>query len=76
MEDKEMINIINENHEKEWKKYLKYKKKQKRLMRLFYIFLVLVCIGFIILLKNQSEKTIEKCIQKGYSYNYCLRNAQ
>lgn len=80
MEDKKVMKFINENYESSHKKYMEDQKKKKRnekIKTIIYILTLLVVLGFfIITIQRDTKKAIQNCMEKGHSYNYCLRDSQ
>ena len=78
MEDKKVMKFINENYERSHQKYIEDQKKNKRnekIKTIIYILALLVVLGlFIITIQRDTKKSLKKCIDNGYSYNYCIRS--
>ena len=78
MEDKKVMQFINDNYKKEHEIYLKKikseNKKEKIKTALYILKLIIIHIRLILCVNFETKKSIKKCINKGYNYNYCLRS--
>ena len=71
-----MIDIINEQHERLYKEHLKANKRQikrERVMTIIYTTLfVTLLIGLVMVVRNDTKKAIQHCVDNGNSYEYCV----
>ena len=78
MEDKKVMQFINDNYKKEHEIYLKKikleNKKEKIKTVLYILTLIIVLISLILCVNFETKKSMKKCTNKGYNYNYCLRS--
>lgn len=80
MEDKKVMEFINEQHDELYAKDQKKNRKKRKLEVLTNILFVAAVVGilfvFIQSIKNDTKVAIENCIREGHSYNYCLKDVQ
>ena len=79
MEDKKVLEFINENHDKCYKEFVKTQKRKNKIENFKIdtdedIDLVLI-ITLGIAVHNDTKKQVEKCLKNGNSQNYCLYEA-
>lgn len=69
----EIINMLDENQAK----MIKEEKKQQRKELICNIIWILALVSVVLILINvidlETRKAVKKCIENGYSENYCIR---
>ena len=80
MEDKKVMDFINENYKKEHAKWVKQQKRKNRKENILILIGILaVLTGVLVfgsMIHHQTEKAIADCVKKGNDYYMCLRDAQ
>ena len=76
MEDKKVLEFINENHDKCYKEFVKKQKRKNKIETFKIITGVVIVLTLIITLgitvNNDTKKQVEKCLKNGNLQNYCL----
>lgn len=79
MEDKKVLEFINKNHEKSYREHLKTKKinktKQTFKSLIFCIIAFLMISLCLFNIHSLNKKSINNCMNKGNSYDYCVYQA-
>ena len=79
MEDKKVLEFINKNHERSYREHLKTKKKNKlnQIFKdfIFYIIAFLIISLCLFNIHSLNKKSINNCMSKGNSYDYCVYQA-
>lgn len=80
MEDKKVLEFINENHERAYKDFVKSQKRKNRIetfkISILAGALIIGMIALAVTVHNDTKKSIENCINAGNTYEYCLVDAQ
>lgn len=80
MEEKKVMEFINENHERAYKDFVKNQKRKNIIETIKTSILAgVVIIGILALVvtvQNDTKKAIESCIKSGNTYEYCLVEVQ
>ena len=80
MENREIIQAINNNYERARTEYLKGLKKRKKRMiihNIIYSILLVLILGLLIYMVNyETKRALNKCMDNGHSYNYCIQEVR
>lgn len=80
MEDKKVLEFINENHDKCYKEFVKTQKIKNKIETFKIITGVVIILVLIIILgitvHNDTKKQVEKCLKNGNTITYCLKDVQ
>ena len=78
MEDKKVLEFVNNNHEKSYNEYVKSVKKNERKSTICCITLILAILSLVLVfgsvIHQETQKSVKMCLKNGYSYNECLKD--
>ena len=78
MIDKNLMDAINENNKIEYKNWIKNQKRKERIKLILNLMVFLAVLSVVLVwvstINHIGEKNVKKCIKKGYSYNYCIKD--
>lgn len=78
MEDKKVLEFINNHHEESYRDFIKTQKKKERRNTIQCIMLILAILTVVLVLgntiKQENTKALKNCLKSGHTENYCLRN--
>lgn len=79
MEDKKVMEFINENHERAYNDFIKNQKRKNRIenfkIALFASAVLVLMIWLGVSVRLDTKKIIQNCLENGNDYNYCLYEA-
>ena len=80
MEDKKVLEFINENHEKSYENHVQSQIRRKKKDTIQCITLILTILTAVLVLgsviQQETKKSVRECVKLGNTINYCTMEAR